>query len=206
MNQQTESFSGTQIAQNVPAWSSEEAVRILDDIRRAVTRNPGTAKAQASRLVSLLSLPAAARTEARGGLAPWQMRKIERYVREHLNETLPVEDLADQVSLSASYFHHAFKHSFETSPHVYVTRLRLKSAQAMMRSTAEPLSQIAFACGFADQSHLCKIFRRELGEPPGVWRRRNATARPPEVTRAARTIAAGGRKSEDLAQSARAAA
>lgn len=174
MTQQiAESFFDAQNSNAAQAWSSGDAVRILDDIRRAMTRDPVNARAAASRLVMLLSLPAECPSTVRGGLAPWQKRKIERFVKEHLAESLRVEHLADQVSLSASYFHHAFKETFGMSPHAYLTKLRLESAQRMMLETQEPLSQIAFACGFADQSHLCKIFRRELGVPPGTWRRRN---------------------------------
>jgi AraC-like DNA-binding protein len=150
-------------------------VGILDDIRRAIARDP--IDARAARLVNLLNLPVERPATARGGLAPWQRHKIEQYLKQHLAEPLPVEQLADQVTLSASYFHHAFKESFGTSPHAYITRLRLQAAQVMMLSTEDPLSQIAFACGFADQSHLCKIFRREQGEPPGMWRRRNCARR-----------------------------
>jgi AraC-like DNA-binding protein len=41
----------------------------------------------------------------------------------------------------------------------------------MMRSTQEQLSDIALACGFADQSHLTRSFHRCVGMSPGVWRR-----------------------------------
>jgi transcriptional regulator GlxA family with amidase domain len=46
-------------------------------------------------------------------------------------------------------------------------------AQELMLSTREPLTQIAFESGFADLSHLSKAFRRDRGEPPSTWRRRN---------------------------------
>jgi AraC-like DNA-binding protein len=160
-------------AQGAQEWSCEAAYSILDDIRRTVLRDPDDAAAATSRLVSLLSLPSLQPADAHGGLAPWQKRKIDRFLKEHIAEPLRIERLAGQLSLSASYFHHAFKETFGVSPHVYITRLRLALVRTMMLATAEPLSQIAFACGFADQSHLCKIFRRELGEPPSIWRRRN---------------------------------
>jgi len=48
-------------------------------------------------------------------------------------------------------------------------------AQELMLSTNDPLSQIALACGFADQSHLSKQFRRRLGQTPSVWRRQHAS-------------------------------
>jgi AraC-like DNA-binding protein len=41
----------------------------------------------------------------------------------------------------------------------------------MMTSTPEKLAVIALACGFADQSHFNKHFRRAVGMSPGLWRR-----------------------------------
>jgi hypothetical protein len=40
-----------------------------------------------------------------------------------------------------------------------------------MRTTREPIGQIAIACGFCDQAHLCKLFRRMTGMTPSAWRR-----------------------------------
>jgi len=176
MTQQTASASfDAGVAFGPQAWPPDDAVRMLDDIRHAIARSPADARAAASRLVSLLNRPAGQRAVARGGLAPWQKLRIERHVRDHLARPLRVPELAALVSLSPSYFHHAFRATFGTPPHAYVTRARLESARTMMLSTQEPMSQIAFACGFADQSHLCKIFRRVQGEPPAAWRRRNQT-------------------------------
>jgi AraC family transcriptional regulator len=153
---------------------SAEAAVILDDVRRAMERNPESAHAAALRLVTLLT-PAAAPElpAARGGLAPWQRRKVDRYLREQLDQPLYVEDLADQVSLSVSHFCRAFKESYGATPHMHIIGLRLELAQRLMLTTADPLSDIALACGMADQSHLSKLFRREVGETPGAWRRRS---------------------------------
>jgi AraC-like DNA-binding protein len=38
-------------------------------------------------------------------------------------------------------------------------------------ATDQPLGQIAVACGLSDQAHFTKLFHREMGCPPGVWRR-----------------------------------
>jgi AraC family transcriptional regulator len=149
-----------------------KAIEILDDVRRAMERNPETAHAAAVRLVTLLA-PSTQSASTRGGLAPWQMRKVDRYVAENLEQTMYVEDLASHVSLSVSYFCRAFKESFGTTPHMHIVQLRLELAQRLMLTTEEPLSQIALACGLADQAHLSKLFRRGVGESPGAWRRRS---------------------------------
>jgi AraC family transcriptional regulator len=151
------------------------ADELLDDVRRAMARDPQAAHAAALRLVTVLTLPAASLAEVRGGLAPWQKRKLDRYLRAHLDRPLRLEELAEQIPLSVSHFCRAFKESFGTTPHMHIIRLRLALAQRLMLTTAEPLSQIALACGLADQAHLSKLFRREVGETPSAWRRRNLT-------------------------------
>ena len=56
---------------------------------------------------------------------------------------------------------------------MYIVRLRLELAQRLMLTTEDSLSQIALACGLADQAHLSKLFGRLVGETPSAWRRRN---------------------------------
>jgi AraC family transcriptional regulator len=50
-----------------------------------------------------------------------------------------------------------------------------------MLTTEDPLSQIALACGMADQAHLSKLFRRGVGETPSAWRRRSLTDAEPDT-------------------------
>ena len=110
----------------------------------------------------------------RGGLVPWQERKIRAYVEEQLERCLLVGDLANVLSLSVSYFSRCFKKSFGDAPHTYIVKRRIARAQVLMRTTGESLSQIALACGLWDQAHLCRCFRQVTGTTPGAWRRRHA--------------------------------
>ena len=155
--------------------SMADAVGLLDDVRRRIGRDPEGARAAALRLVTLLTSPGGEPVPVRGGLAPWQKRKIDRYIQQRLERPLRVKDLAEQVSLSVSHFCRAFRESFGASPHLHLTRLRVERAQRLMLTTQDPLNQIALACGMADQAHLSKLFRRAVGEPPNAWRRRNRT-------------------------------
>ncbi|WP_367571972.1 helix-turn-helix transcriptional regulator [Pseudorhizobium pelagicum] len=65
----------------------------------------------------------------------------------------------------------AFRVSFGTSPHDYICRRRIDQAKHLMITTETPLSEIALDCGFADQSHLSRVFRRLTGHTPAAWRR-----------------------------------
>ncbi len=109
--------------------------------------------------------------ERKGGLAPWQVRKVTSHVEASLDRPLKSADLAQLVRLSACHFSRSFRVSFGCSPIEYVIRRRMEHAQGLMLSTDVPLSQIALDCGLADQAHLSRLFRRVVGESPRVWRR-----------------------------------
>ncbi len=53
----------------------------------------------------------------------------------------------------------------------YVIMQRLELARHMMKTTSEPIGEIAGACGLADQAHLTRLFRRTYGVTPSAWRR-----------------------------------
>jgi len=106
-----------------------------------------------------------------GGLATWQTRRVLNYVEANLGSKMTIEEMANVVALSKSHFSRAFKRGLGHSPMAYVAVQRVERAKLMMTSTRKRLTDIALACGFADQSHLNRYFRRVVGTSPGVWRR-----------------------------------
>lgn len=108
-----------------------------------------------------------------GGLARWQVHRLELLMARHLAEPISVAYLAAAVRLSRSHFARAFKCSFGEAPYSALRRRRIERAKLEMLETNEPLSQIALTCGFADQSHLSRCFRAYTGEAPLRWRRKH---------------------------------
>jgi AraC family transcriptional regulator len=107
----------------------------------------------------------------RGGLAPWQARKVASHIDTNLGSPITIESLARIARLSGAHFSRAFRTSFGDPPVAYIIRRRVERAQDLMLSTDASLSQITHDCGFVDQAYLCKLFRRFVGESPGAWRR-----------------------------------
>src|ERR1700730_2816717 len=97
-------------------------------------------------------------------------RAIE-YIDANLGSRLRVHEIAKFVGLSASHFSRAFKVSRGLSPVAYISLMRVDRAKCMIRATRKTLCQIAGDCGFADQSHLSRSFRRWVGATPAAWRR-----------------------------------
>jgi AraC-like DNA-binding protein len=110
---------------------------------------------------------------AKAGLAAWQVRRVTAYVDDHLASSIRNRDLAAAAKLSCGYFCQAFKDSFGCPPHAYIVRRRVERAKELLETTTTPLSQIALDCGFSDQSHFSRIFRRVAGEAPRLWRHKH---------------------------------
>lgn len=149
-------------------------------IRSALDDERGTAEDSLRRASEMLQgvgeTETATKEPVHGGLSPWQIRKVTSHVEAHLDRSIRNEDLATIVRLNPSHFGRAFRTSFGEPPHEYVIRRRVERAQGLMLSTDASLSEIALDCGLADQSHLTRLFRRIVGEPPRAWRRARISA------------------------------
>ena len=104
-------------------------------------------------------------------LLAWQARKVLDYIDGHVTSRVLVADLCALVWRSEAHFSRSFRGTFGCSPHAFVVRRRVELAARHMLQTDMSLSDIALACGFADQAHLCKQFRMATGETPAAWRR-----------------------------------
>jgi AraC family transcriptional regulator len=124
----------------------------------------------------------------RGGLAPWQARRVADYVAAHLGARIRTTDLAAVAQLSASHFTRAFKETFGETPLGYVSRQRMRYAQDLMLRSGECLSQIALTCGHCDQSHFTRVFRRKVGMSPRAWRRQFANLPQPRLRNSDSTL------------------
>jgi AraC-like DNA-binding protein len=116
-------------------------------------------------------------SRASGGLLAWQVRKVREYVDAHIAGHVLVLDLGAVVNLSEAHFSRMFKRTCGLSPHAFVLRRRLELAVRLMLESTESLADIALRCGFTDQAHLCKHFKRSMGESPAAWRRARSALR-----------------------------
>jgi AraC family transcriptional regulator len=80
-------------------------------------------------------------------------------------------DIARECELSVAQFARAFKRSTGLPPHRYLTERRIERARLLLMHSDLPLADVAVRCGFADQSHFTKIFRRSMAVSPGSFRR-----------------------------------
>ena len=116
-------------------------------------------------------------------------------IEKNIEQPLTIEMLAAKANMSPALFRKRFTATAGMSVHSYVMKERIERACELIDECNLPLATIAVQCGFSSQSHMTKIFRRELGATPAELRRRSdsdAAARG-EATEQATLPAHGGK-------------
>jgi AraC family transcriptional regulator len=107
----------------------------------------------------------------KGVLGPSLRKTVIDYIDETLADDVHLDDLASCVKLSPFHFSRKFKSEFGVSPHIFVTQRRIERAKNLLREKRLPIKFIAFECGFADQSHFNKVFKKFIGVTPDGYRK-----------------------------------
>ena len=93
------------------------------------------------------------------------------WAREHLDEPLTVEHLAERAGMSSRHFTRAFIAETGSTPSKAVERLRIEVARQQVQSSSEAIERVAEATGFRDPERMRRAFIRAFGQPPQSLRR-----------------------------------
>jgi AraC-like DNA-binding protein len=92
------------------------------------------------------------------------------HMRAHFQHEITNQHLASISNMSLRAFERRFRAEFHLTPQRFLRKLRLRLASRALVYTDESLSEIALNCGFADQSHFSREFRRQFGRTPREYR------------------------------------
>lgn len=110
--------------------------------------------------------------------------RVREYLDEHFAKPVSLTELAALGGVSPFHLIRQFRLRYGLPPYMYLELVRVNRARQMLRE-GEPISRVAFATGFSDQSHLTRRFKRVVGVPPGQYARTHGVQRPRTLVRVA---------------------
>jgi AraC family transcriptional regulator len=99
------------------------------------------------------------------------LKRGKDLIAANLGDDLSLAQVAAQCDLSREHFSRAFKISTGLTPHQWRQLCRIDAVKQLLTGSSRSIADIALACGFADQSHLTRVFGRIVGTSPAQWRR-----------------------------------
>jgi AraC family transcriptional regulator len=106
----------------------------------------------------------------KGLLSARATRQIADYIEAHLSEELTVARLSAVVALSVHHFATVFRRTFGLTPHQYILKQRILRAKILLKTTPQPIVEIAHQVGFQSQSHFTRIFHDRTHSTPKQYR------------------------------------
>jgi AraC family transcriptional regulator len=110
--------------------------------------------------------------QSAGGLAPEKLSTVLEYIQARLSQELSLDAMAAEIGVSRCHFATQFKRAVGLAPHQYVSQQRIEKAKRARRSQQRSIAEVALECGFSNQSHLTKVFKKQTGTTPKAYRER----------------------------------
>ena len=104
------------------------------------------------------------------------IENVKLYIREHINEPLHREVLAEVAGFSIPHFHRVFTAQTGESAASYIRRMRLERAARKLRMGAVDITEVALAAGYESHAAFGKAFKGQFGLSPSEFRSLGCTA------------------------------
>jgi len=98
------------------------------------------------------------------------MMKAMRYINARFDKPITLDEVAEAVSLSPTYFSKIWNEEMKCRFTAYLNKLRIERARVLLLTTDTPLVEIAGLMGYEDQSYFNKVFKKMVGQSPGRFR------------------------------------
>jgi AraC-like DNA-binding protein len=134
---------------------------------------------RAGNLIGILGIARACKGQAPQDSPNARIAPATRLLRTHLDCFPSLQSLASACHLSVRHLQRAFHQTLGIAPRTYWMKCRIQAACNALRSSSEPLSEVALRLGFCDQSSFSAHFRKHTGQRPLDFRRTHTLPRTP---------------------------
>ena len=145
---------------------ADQALRRLSQ-SKTVTELPALVSEAALRLCEMV------RETRRQDTGNVHVEKAKHYLTDHLTQEIRTEDIAEAVGLSPYHLSRLFKTHTGLTLREYLTRERIEAAKQLLATSDRTIPQIASLLRFCDQSYFTMVFRRQTGQTPGEYKKKN---------------------------------
>ncbi|TBL78510.1 response regulator transcription factor [Paenibacillus thalictri] len=118
----------------------------------------------------LMQMGAIVRQSQRG-----EIRKAHRYVENHLDQKITLEEVADHLHLNPSYFSRLYKKETGLTFIEYVIQTKMGKAKELLDHTDKTVEEIAYMLGYDNKSYFIRLFKNEIGLPPREYSGKSQT-------------------------------
>ena len=129
-------------------------------------------------LDGLIQSSSARRGTSSPRLQDFCIQEAVTFMEHNYRRELTVEEIADVCKLNRSYFSKLFKESMGCPPQEFLIRLRLSKAAERLKGTRASIGDISAACGYPNQFHFSRAFKKRYGVSPREWRMQSKGGRP----------------------------
>lgn len=105
-------------------------------------------------------------TEVPSILKMAQLKPALKYIEEHYQDDITLEDLSKISNLSTKYFCYYFRSMIHRTPIEYLNYYRIEQACSLLCTSNYLITEVAFLCGYNDTSYFIKTFKRYKGMTP----------------------------------------
>ncbi|WP_378107390.1 response regulator [Cohnella cellulosilytica] len=154
--------AGLQAAWSEPRHSLDELSSAYEEAERKLAAQAGAAPSPAARLTELPNIE----------LLKSELRQTIRYIEEHYQEDISLQEVAGSIPMSESNYSRLFKKQTGVSFVEYLTQLRMEKAKELLLRPDEKVYEIALAVGYQDSRYFSQIFRKYTGDTPSEYRSR----------------------------------
>jgi AraC family transcriptional regulator len=145
--------------------AAEALLRLLRELRHD---DDGPSAVAAEELV-LDALAALGRLPLPNGRASW-IGDVRAFLDERYLESVSLTNVSETFGVDRTLLARLFRREVGSTIGGYVRMLRVQQACRELMSTSRSITDIAFAAGFADHAHLCRVFRSSIGATPTEFR------------------------------------